>query len=352
MASPVAAQMGGYLVQLNSYDEAFRNMDMYMLMPKKERQALKMRNKYAAQGSNLVFDPINSKYDSKAGWFRPYTTFEKVPLNNGPKVSNVAYGSFFGDESEMYDLGHGWDGMWGVYAGYNGSHQSYDGVGIWQNGGTLGLVGMAYKGSFFTGLTANVGASAGEANSSFGKDDFTMLMAGAASKTGYNFEFADGKFVIQPQLLLSYSFVNTFDYTNASGVHMSSDPLHAIQVEPGVKFIGNLKNGWQPYLGVSFVWNIIDKTHFMANDVTLPNLSVDPFVKYGAGVRKSWGERLVGYFQTYITNGGRNGVGLQAGFKCSLGKTKSPKPSMRKSPTIGKLPELKKTDFRLNYIKN
>ena len=29
MASPVAAQLGGYLVQLHSYDEAFRNMDMY-----------------------------------------------------------------------------------------------------------------------------------------------------------------------------------------------------------------------------------------------------------------------------------------------------------------------------------
>ena len=87
------------------------------------------------------------------------------------------------------------------------------------------------------------------------------------------------------------------------------------------------------------------------NRVSLPNLSIDPYVKYGAGVRKSWGERLVGYFQTYITNGGRNGVGLQAGFKFSLGKTKSPKPSMHKSPTIGELPELKKTDFRLNYIK-
>lgn len=35
MASSVAAQLGGYLVQLNAYDEAFRNMDMYMLMTKK-----------------------------------------------------------------------------------------------------------------------------------------------------------------------------------------------------------------------------------------------------------------------------------------------------------------------------
>lgn len=114
---------------------------------------MQLRNKYAAgNDANIVFDPTVTQYENKAGWFRPYATFENVPLNNGPKVSNVAYGSFFGAESELYDLGHGWDGMWGVYGGYNGSHQAYDGVSIYQNGGTLGVVGMAYKGNFFTGL--------------------------------------------------------------------------------------------------------------------------------------------------------------------------------------------------------
>ena len=48
MASPIAAQLGGYLVQLNSYDNAFRNMDMYMLMTKEQRQAMKLRNRYAS----------------------------------------------------------------------------------------------------------------------------------------------------------------------------------------------------------------------------------------------------------------------------------------------------------------
>ena len=37
----------------------------------------------------------------------------------------------------------------GGYVGYNGSHPKYGGVSIYQNGGTLGLVGMAYKGNFF-----------------------------------------------------------------------------------------------------------------------------------------------------------------------------------------------------------
>ena len=342
-ASPIAAQLGGYLTQLNSYDQAFRNMDMYMLMTKKQREAMKLRNKYAAADGNLVFDPLGTAYDDKAVWVRPYATFENVPLKGGPRVSNVAYGSFFGADSELYDLGHGWDGMLSVYAGYNGSHQAYNGIGIYQNGGTLGITGMAYKGNFFTGLTLNAGANVGEANTAYGNDNFTMLMAGIANKTGYNIELADGKFIIQPNVQLSYSSANTFDYTNAAGVKMNSDPLNAIQVEPGIKFIGNLKNGWQPYAGVSVVWNIMDKTNFHANNVSLPELSVKPYVRYGVGVRKTWGEVCTGFLQTYFTNGGRNGVGIQGGFRFTLGKG-----GLASLKTSNNMPELPKTQINLS----
>ena len=61
------------------------------------------------------------------------------------------------------------------------------------------------------------------------------------------------------------------------------------------------------------VWNLIDKAKFFANDVSLPILSVKPFVLYGAGVRKSVPEKYSCFGQTYLTGGGRNGVGLQFG---------------------------------------
>ena len=319
-AAPVAAQLGGYLTMLNSYDEAFQNMDMYMLMPREVRQAMKFKNKLATANSNIVYDPTITRGENKAGWFRPYATFENVHLKNGPRVSNVAYGTFVGTDSELKDLGHGWEGMWNAYVGYNGSHQAYNGISIYQNGGTLGASYIAYKGNFFTGLTVNVGANAAEASTNFGTDNFSMLMAGVASKSGYNIEFFKGKFIVQPSYMMSYSFVNTFDYTNAAGVRMDSDALHAIQIEPGIKFIANLKHGWQPYMGVSMVWNIMDKTRFMANDISLPDLSIRPFVKYGVGIRKLWGESFTGLVQAYLTNGGRNGIGLQIGGRWLLGK--------------------------------
>lgn len=318
LASPIAAQIGGYSTQLNSYSTAFENMDMVMLMPRAQRLAFLFKNKFAAADSNLVFTPTMIPEEKQGGWIRPYCTFENVPLKNGPTVSNVMYGSLVGGDSPIRKLKHGFDGVFTGYMGYNGSHQVYDGISTYQNGGLLGATGVFYRGNFFTGLTANVGANAGEASTGSGRDNFTILTTGIASKTGYNCELNDGKFIIQPSYLMSYSFVDTFNYTNASGVRVNSEPLNVIQISPGLKLIGNLKNGWQPYLGVSMNWNIMDDTKFKANDVALPEMAVKPYVLYGAGVQKRWGERLTGFIQAMVSNGGRNGVGLQLNLRWSV----------------------------------
>ena len=320
MVSPIAAQLGGYLSQLNSYDEAFRNLDMKMLMTREERKAFKMANLYASEVQPKVFSPTYLPEKDSAGWFRPYASFEKVNLKGGPNVENVMYGSYFGGDSQMKELRNGWDFQYSVYIGYNGSHQNYQGNSIYQNGGNLGATGIWYKDDFFTALTANVGASVADASTMYGSEDFPMLMTGVASKTGYNWELAKGKFIIQPSWLMSYTFVNTFDYTNAAGVRIKSDPLHAINMAPGVKFIGNLKHGWQPYVSMRMVWNIMDQTDFHANNVSLPELSVKPYFQYGVGLQKRWGDRFTGFAQAMLRSGGRNGIALSAGLRWAIGK--------------------------------
>lgn len=320
LVGPVAAQLGSYLTQLNIYDQAFSNMDMLMLMPREQRQAMKYANKYASTDRIFTLSPNQIPEESRGLWFRPYTSFEKVNLHGGPNVGNTTYGSLFGGDSDLIELKHGWDMTYSFYAGYTGSHQTYDGMGIYQNGGTLGASAVWYKDNFFTGLTANVGANNAEASTMFGSENLTMLATGVASKTGYNWELAKGKFIIQPNFLISYTFVNTFDYTNAAGVRINSDPLNAIQLAPGIKFIGNLKNGWQPYANIQMIWNLIDKAKFTANEVALPTMSVDPYVQYGLGVQKRCGDRFTGFGQAMIRNGGRNGIALSFGFRWALGK--------------------------------
>jgi outer membrane autotransporter protein len=160
------------------------------------------------------------------------------------------------------------------------------------------------------------------------------LAAGVASKTGYNFEFKNGMYIIQPIMFMSYTFVNTFDYTNSAGVKISSDPLHTFQLNPSVRFIKNTKAGWQPYARVGMVWNLLNETNVRANNVKLPEMSVKPYVEYGLGVQKHWKGRFCAFAQAMIRNGGRNGIALTLGFRWSLGKdNKGSETEKVKTPT-------------------
>lgn len=314
----VATQLAGYFNQLDTYRNVFSNLDMVMITSPEVKRGYAGRNKIAYGNRNFTFSPIYMPEQRGGIWFKPYSMFENVPLRNGPRVSNVSYGSLVGGESPLQELKNGWYALYGAYASYNGSHQAFSGNSIYNNGGLIGADAAFYKGKFFSLWTANVGANAAEATTEFGRDEFGMINTGIAQKTGYNFETKERRFIIQPSIMTSYSFVNTFNYTTSANVHMDTEPLHALHIEPQLKFIANFKNYWQPYIAVSFAWNIIDHARFQADDVYLPDLSVKPYVQYGIGVQKRWGERLTCFIESMFRNGGREGVALQLGFRFSL----------------------------------
>lgn len=321
LSSAVNSQVGAYSAVNETFNYAFRHADYsFMPLPKRIRT---LSNQYAIADSQSI--RYVSEY-SKAGgiWYQPYANFENVGLSNGPRVDVQSYGSLVGGDSAYKQLKKGWGTVTTPYIGYNGTSQHYSGVSTVTNGGILGLTQTFYHGDFFTAITVNAGASSGESNTMYGKDHYATLMAGVGSKTGYNFEFNNGKFIIQPSMLMAYTYVNTFDYTSASGVKMSSDPLHSIQIHPTIKFMGNVGKGWQPYASVGMVWNILNDTKVTANDVRLPEMSIKPYVEYGVGLQKSWHERFTGFIQAMLRNGGRNGVALSFGFKWSLGNESKP----------------------------
>ena len=321
MASSVAQQIGGFLTQSQTLQDSFFHMNRYTKYTSSQRMTAETINTYAISEGAPVYRTSAIPETSQAMWTKPYTTFEKVSLKGGPKVSNTAYGALYGGDSDLVNLGHGYKGVVSAFVGYNGNHMSYDGISMNQQGGTLGMTGTLYKGNFYTGLTVSAGASAGEAHTMYGTDNFAMLTAGIANKTGYNWEIKEGKIIIQPSLYTGYTFVNTFDYTNAAGVRIDSDPLNVIQLMPGLKIIGNTAGGWQPYAGVDMVWNIYaGGNHVTAAQTRLPQLSVKPYVQYGIGIQKSWADKFTAFAQTMLRNGGRTGIVLQAGFRWNFGK--------------------------------
>lgn len=330
LAPSVASQAGANATMNQTFNYAFQNSDNFMTIPYLERVAIKTSNRYALSPTGDAtdvgtFSPLfNAQNETSSAWVKPYASFENIPLKNGPKVSNITYGTLVGFDTPIKSIRHGWDRAWTGYIGYNGASQRFSGVDATQNGGLVGGTLTLYKGNFFNATTISSGAIVGDNRTMYGTDNYTMLMAGVGNKTGYNFEFKEGKIIIQPSMLLSYTFVNTFDYTNAAGVKIKNDPLHAIQIAPGVKFIANTKNGWQPYIGVNMIWNLLDKSKVSANDVRLPEMSIKPYVQYGVGIQKRFKDRYMAFGQAMIQNGGRNGISLTAGFRWAIGKEGKP----------------------------
>lgn len=321
------AQTQTFLLQTAIDRQFFANMESFMSFPLAQREsticcALANGNTTGAAcpiSGNGTFSPIYSCDLNRGLWVKTFTSFENVPLRNGPNVSTVEYGTLVGTDAPLTYLKGGWVGNTSAYVGYLGSNQNYEGTGVSQNGALVGLAENMVKGNNFITLMASVGACMGIANTPYGNDYFNSLFAGAAVKGGHNFEFKKGDYIIQPNLMLAYTFTNTPDYTTASGLSMSSRPLNAMQIAPGLRLIKNLKEEkGQVYLIANFVYNVMDNTRFTANDVQLPELSIAPYFEYGVGYQRVWKERFTGFFQTILRGGGRNGVALQLGMRWAI----------------------------------
>ena len=325
LSSPISSVAASQATINETFKYVFEHADAFTQLPSDVRTARINANKYALyDGASTDFNGNRGSlcydHNNKAAWFRPYATFETMNLKNGPKVNATTYGSLAGFDTDFHEHKNGWHSVGTGYIGYNGSQLSYKGVDTTMNGGILGYTHTMYKGNFWTALTLSAGASVGESRTMYGKEEFTSLMAGVGSKTGYNFEFKEGKYILQPIMFMSYTFVNTFDYTNAAGVKINADPAHSIQLNPSIRFISNFKNGWQPYASVGMVWNVMNENNVTANNVRLPEMSMKPYVEYGVGVQRNWKDKFTAFGQAMLRNGGRNGIALTAGFRWALGK--------------------------------
>ena len=321
LASPVAATAGTLAIQMNTFREAFNNMDRLMNMSRNARFALKNQNRTAiSEATTDAPFRLYTSRDEGSTWYRPHISIEKVNLKGakGSSVNNTTYGAYFGGDMQMKELKNGWDVVHSAYGGYTGAHQTFEGIGNYQNGAALGVASTFYKNDFFMGLTANVGYMNNHASTMYGKDNFNTINSGIAAKFGNNFEYK--RLIMQPSMLLGYTFVNTFDYTTASDVRVKSNPLHAIILQPGIKLIANTESGWQPYFGANVVWNIMGQSKVRANDIYLPELSVKPYAQYGVGIQKIWNDRFSCFVQAMVRSGGRTGIDFSAGLNIAVGK--------------------------------
>ena len=134
------------------------------------------------------FAPYQYKKEDGGLWYKSYVNFENLSLTQGLKVGNNSYGSLVGADFPVIKLKHGWRLMPTAYIGYNGAHQTFNGVGMYQNGGQGGLMGTFMKDNFIGSVVAYGGGYNNEMSVAGNTDRAGNWFAGTAAKLAYNFQ--------------------------------------------------------------------------------------------------------------------------------------------------------------------
>lgn len=312
------ATVASYMNQLVVNNMLFDHMEVITRqMMAQERTA----NKYSA--TEPLFAPY--QYSAKDGtlWYKAYANFERLSMTQGLSVGNNAYGSLIGADFPLVELENGWKIIPTAYVAYNGAHQHFNGVSMYQNGGQIGAMGTAYKGDFLTSLLVYGGGYANDMNvnnAAFGSASDTTgnWFAGVASKTAYNFHLAKD-FIFQPTALVSYNmFGNQNWHSNFGAMGMNAGFMNGINIAPGMNLIWQKKT-WSLYATVQYMYNIMGGVDGRAGNVTLDGVRMrHGYLEYGIGATKTFKDRLTSYFQITLRNVGRTGIGFQFGLNWKI----------------------------------
>lgn len=252
-------------------------------------------------------------------WTEVFGNFETLKMNNSlDKVRNNSWGFIVGADFGMKELRNGWTYIPTAYIAYNGGHQTFNNVGIWENGGQLGFMSSWMKKRFMETAMIYAGVYGTEMNIAGTSEDAFNYFVGVASKTAYDWNL--GKhFIIQPSLTLAYNMFGQQNWhTDYGQMGMSSGFLNGFNVAPGVNFIYQ-RETWKAYATIAYAWNFFAGIDGQAGYVDLPSIKMaQGYLQYGFGMTKTFSDRLMMYAQATVRNVGRTGIICQGGLNWRL----------------------------------
>lgn len=336
----------GQVATLASYNNQLMIDDMLLNHVTLDSERLLAQSKNANIYASTLpqFAPYQYKKEDGGLWYKSYVNFENLSLTQGLKVGNNSYGSLVGADFPVIKLKHGWRLMPTAYIGYNGAHQTFNGVGMYQNGGQGGLMGTFMKDNFIGSVVAYGGGYNNEMSVAGNTDRTGNWFAGTAAKLAYNFH-PTKHFTIQPTAFMSYNIFGRQNWgTDFGSMSMNSGLLNGINVAPGMNFI-YAKETWSVYATFQYMYNINEQVGGRAGNVDLASVKMEHgYIQYGLGVTKTWKDRLNSFFQIVFRNGGRTGVGFQLGLNYTFDwfspkSNKTPKANasqIKKATTLNK----------------
>ncbi len=273
------------------------------------------RKNHYASGTGM-FAPFQFDQLNGGLWFKTYANFEKLSMTQGLDIGNNLYGQIVGADFCPLELGDGWKFIPTAYIAYNGGHQYFNGVGMYQNGGQGGFLGTFAKHDFIGSIMGYAGGYGNEMSVAGTTDRTGNWFAGTAAKIAYNFH-PHCHWTLQPSILASYNAFGEQKWnSNYGALSMNSGMLNGINVAPGLNLIYGNCDEWNVYLTTMYMYNINDQISGRAGNVALPSVSMrHGYFEYGVGGTKTFKERLIAWGQVTVRNGGRTGVALQVGLQ-------------------------------------
>ena len=255
-------------------------------------------------------------------WIKGFGSKEDVDLEDYVTVKTTYYGAMIGVDwerqySETFDATYG---IFGSYIGGELKNDDYTNSKVTQNGAYLGVRANWYFGElskFFVNGIIDYGFINNNSETRTETNDFNSQVIGLAARAGYNFEWANKSFTVQPSFGITGKYIITDDIeaklTDESSIKEEIGNITNITYEPGLKLIKNLGRCWILTREGKYVIEQVDG-EVKVEEQVLPDTSYENYTDLGLGVEKIWGYTVL-HLKANKTFGGRDGFGINAGIE-------------------------------------
>ena len=293
--------IGASLSQENLVDSVFNNAGNYNFFLKQGKSV----------GQKQGISIKSSEYrDTPTLWIKGFGGEGKVDvdvLDENKKYKSTHYGAIVGlDFDRKYtDV---FDATYGFFISYINNELNIDkseDIKLKQNIGFVGVRGTLYFGRLFFSGVINYGLSFNkieQTDNSYDFEKFNSSIIGVAGKVGYNFEVAEKSFTIQPNIILTGSYIFIMDDIKKES---RIDDIRKYTAEPGLKLVKTLGRCWILSGEGRYVVEKFEKQ--IEDDICYGN-----YTNLGLGIEKIWGytvlnvkaNKLLGTRDDYIVNAG------------------------------------------------
>lgn len=218
-------------------------------------------------------------------WFNWQHLGDDVNFDNFPSLESEFNTFTMGLAGGRAKMGNGIS-EWGIYVGYVGGDLENKDMKINSHGGYFGVYNGFDLERFSISTTINGGAFSNSADTHFGTDDYSNFWVGGAINAKYDM-ILDSQTTLRPELHAGYTWIQSEDYTSASGAIIDNDAFSMFELTPGLRLIRHIGAEWYGSLNAKYVIFFANGGDMTVNDIKAHHLNETNFFEYSITLEKS-----------------------------------------------------------------